>query len=182
MTEVHWYAKGASQQLRFSLDTPHYNFVSNNLDRYAFPLVIHHRLTVDKSGVGKAKCHCCFTRFTHGLSSIRSTAGRVMGNQGSKTGKGNFPGGPVVKNFPENTGDMGSTPGLGRSHILSGHNYRSPRTLNHGAATREGTAVRSLCFPQLEKVPTQHQRPRAAKGKKKKLPFIENETKNRQSR
>ena len=129
MTEVHWYAKGASQQLQFSLDTPHYNFVSNNLDRYAFPLVIHHRLTADESGVGKAKCHCCFTRFTHGLSSIRSSAGRVMGNQGSKTGKEKFPGGPVVKNFPENTGDMRSTPGLGRSHILSGHNYRSPKTL-----------------------------------------------------
>ena len=27
-------------------------------------------------------------------------------------------GGPVVKNLPANTGDMGSIPGLGRSHIL----------------------------------------------------------------
>ena len=29
-----------------------------------------------------------------------------------------FPGGPVVKNLPENVGDMGPTPGRGRFHIL----------------------------------------------------------------
>ena len=29
-----------------------------------------------------------------------------------------FPGGPVVKNSPANAGDTGSTPGLGRSHML----------------------------------------------------------------
>ena len=28
-----------------------------------------------------------------------------------------FPGGPVVKNPPSNAGDMGSIPGLGRSHM-----------------------------------------------------------------
>ena len=28
-----------------------------------------------------------------------------------------FPGGPVVKNPPVNTGDKGSIPGLGRSHM-----------------------------------------------------------------
>ena len=28
------------------------------------------------------------------------------------------PGGEVVKNPPANAGDMGSSPGLGRSHIL----------------------------------------------------------------
>ena len=28
-----------------------------------------------------------------------------------------FPGGAVVKNPPANVGDMGSSPGLGRSHI-----------------------------------------------------------------
>ena len=31
-----------------------------------------------------------------------------------------FSGGPVVKNSPANAGDMGSIPGLGRSHILQG--------------------------------------------------------------
>ena len=29
-----------------------------------------------------------------------------------------FPGGAVVKNPPANAGDMGSSPGLGRSHLL----------------------------------------------------------------
>ena len=29
-----------------------------------------------------------------------------------------FPGGDVVKNTPDNAGDMGSIPDLGRSHIL----------------------------------------------------------------
>ena len=28
-----------------------------------------------------------------------------------------FPGGAVVKNLPANAGDMGSSPGLGRSHV-----------------------------------------------------------------
>ena len=32
-----------------------------------------------------------------------------------------IPGGPVVKNLPANEGDMGSNPGLGRSHILGGN-------------------------------------------------------------
>ena len=29
-----------------------------------------------------------------------------------------FPGGSVVKNLPANAGDTGSSPGLGRSHML----------------------------------------------------------------
>ena len=29
-----------------------------------------------------------------------------------------FPGGAVVENLPANAGDMGSSPGLGRSHML----------------------------------------------------------------
>ena len=29
-----------------------------------------------------------------------------------------FPGGAVVKNLPANAGDTGSSPGLGRSHVL----------------------------------------------------------------
>ena len=32
--------------------------------------------------------------------------------------QGNFPGGAVVKNPPANAADMGTTPGLGRSHML----------------------------------------------------------------
>ena len=29
-----------------------------------------------------------------------------------------FPGGAVIKNLPANAGDMGSSPGPGRSHML----------------------------------------------------------------
>ena len=32
-----------------------------------------------------------------------------------------FPGGLVVKNLPVNAGDMGSIPGLGRSHMPQGN-------------------------------------------------------------
>ena len=32
-----------------------------------------------------------------------------------------FPGGSVVKNLPANAGDIGSIPGLGRSHMLWGY-------------------------------------------------------------
>ena len=48
-----------------------------------------------------------------------------------------FPGGSVVKNLPANTGDMGSNPDLGRSHMLwdsqaHGHNYWA-QALEHGS-------------------------------------------------
>ena len=35
----------------------------------------------------------------------------------SKNGQKDFPGGAVVKNPPANAGDMGSSPGPGRSHM-----------------------------------------------------------------
>ena len=36
----------------------------------------------------------------------------------NKQQSGDFPGGTVVKNLPANAGDTGSSPGLGRSHML----------------------------------------------------------------
>ena len=35
-----------------------------------------------------------------------------------KLNRESFPGGAVVKNLPANAGDMGSSPGPGRSHML----------------------------------------------------------------
>ena len=35
-----------------------------------------------------------------------------------KTQERGFPGGAVVENLPANAGDTGSSPGLGRSHML----------------------------------------------------------------
>ena len=80
-------------------------------------------------------------------------------------------GGPVVKNPPASTGDVGSIPGLGRSHTLQaaepvGHNYRAhtPEPVLHN---REATAARSPrdpmksspCEPRREKAHTQRRRP-----------------------
>ena len=40
------------------------------------------------------------------------------GKEGNKNSPpGGFPGGTVVKNLPANAGDMGSSHGLGRSHV-----------------------------------------------------------------
>ena len=42
-----------------------------------------------------------------------------LGHPGlSKRGNSGFPGGAVVENLPANAGDMGSSPGLGGSHML----------------------------------------------------------------
>ena len=42
---------------------------------------------------------------------------KVNSVRNSKCHKSVFPGGSVVKNLPANAGDMGSTSGLGRSHM-----------------------------------------------------------------
>ena len=41
-----------------------------------------------------------------------------------------FPGGTVVENLPANAGDMGSSPGLGRSHMPRGNWPREPQLLS----------------------------------------------------
>ena len=40
-----------------------------------------------------------------------------MSNSQKALNLGDFPGGAVVKNPPANAGDMGSSPGPGRSHM-----------------------------------------------------------------
>ena len=42
---------------------------------------------------------------------------KLHANHKSKTYNKDFPGGAVVKNLPANAGDMGSSPGPGRSHM-----------------------------------------------------------------
>ena len=41
-----------------------------------------------------------------------------------------FPGGAVVENLPANAGDMGSSPGLGRSHMPWSSWAREPQLLS----------------------------------------------------
>ena len=41
-----------------------------------------------------------------------------------------FPGGAVVENLPANAGDTGSSPGLGRSHMLRSNQACEPQLLS----------------------------------------------------
>ena len=41
-----------------------------------------------------------------------------------------FPGGAVVESLPADAGDMGSSPGLGGSHMLRSNWAREPQLLN----------------------------------------------------
>ena len=57
-----------------------------------------------------------------------------------------FPGGAVVENPPANAGDMGSSPGLGRSHMPQSNWAREPQLLSLHiwslcSATREAATV-----------------------------------------
>ena len=89
-----------------------------------------------------------------------------------------FPGGAVVQKQPANAGDTGSSPGLGRSHMLRSGWAREPQLLSLRvwslcSATREavivrgpGTAMKSgPRLPQLEKALAQKRRPNTAKNK-----------------
>ena len=51
------------------------------------------------------------------LSRTQTNVGALLSLK-KKTKLVGFPGGSVVKNLPDNAGDMGSNPDLGRSHML----------------------------------------------------------------
>ena len=104
-------------------------------------------------------------------------AGKTGHPQAKRKGKG-FPGGAVVENLPANAGDMGSRPGLGRSHMPRSNWDREPQLLSLRiwslcSATREAAIVRGPraemksgpCSPQLEKALAQKRRPNTAKNK-----------------
>ena len=52
-------------------------------------------------------------------------------------GPWDFPGGAVVKNPPANAGDMGSSPGPGRSHMPLSNEARAPQLLSLRSRARE---------------------------------------------
>ena len=91
---------------------------------------------------------------------------------------GGFPGGAVVENLPADAGDMGSSPGLGRSHMPRSNSAHEPQLLSlrvwglcsaaGEAATVGGprTAMKSgPRLPQLEKVLAQKRRSNTAINK-----------------
>ena len=81
----------------------------------------------------------------------------------------------MVENLPANAGDMGSSPGLGRSHMPRNSRAHEPQLLslrvwNLCSATREAVIVRGPrtmmksgpLLPQLEKALAQKRRPNRA--------------------
>ena len=84
----------------------------------------------------------------------------------------------MVENLPANAGDVGSSPGLGRSHMPRSNWAREPQLLSLRvwslcSTTREAVIVRGPRtvmksgprLPQLEKALTQKRRPNTAKNK-----------------
>ena len=85
----------------------------------------------------------------------------------------------MVEILPANAGDMGSSPGLGRSHMPQSSWAHEPQLLSLHvwslcSATREAVIVRGPRtamksgprLPQLEKALAQKRRPNTAKNKK----------------
>ena len=75
-----------------------------------------------------------------------------------------FPGGAVVKNLPANAGDMGSSPGPGRSHMPRSKWARAPQLLSLCSRAREPQLL-SLCATT-----TEARTPRARALQQKKPP------------
>ena len=86
-----------------------------------------------------------------------------------------FPGGAVVESLPTNARDTGSSPGLGRSHMLRSSWAREPQLLSLRfwslcSATREAAIMRGPRtamksgphLPQLEEALAQKRRPNTA--------------------
>ena len=101
-----------------------------------------------------------------------------------------FPGGAVVKNLPANAGDVGSSPGPGRSHMLRSNEAHAPQLLSLHSRAHEPQLWKPACLepmlrnkkshrnekpahgnedsprsPQLEKARAQQRRTNAAKNK-----------------
>ena len=96
----------------------------------------------------------------------------------SKDESRGFPGGAVVENLPADAGDMGSSPGLGGSHMPWSNWAREPQLLSLPvwspcSTTREAAIVRGPRtakksgprLPQLEKALAQKRRSNTAKNK-----------------
>ena len=89
-----------------------------------------------------------------------------------------FPGGAVVENLPANAGDTGSSPGMGRYHMLRSNWAREPQLLSLHvwslcSATGEAAMVRGPRtamssgprLPQLEKALAPKREPNTAINK-----------------
>ena len=66
---------------------------------------------------------------------------------------GGFPGGAVVKNLPANAGDMGSSPGPGRSRMPRSKKARAPQLLSLCSTAREPQLLRPRATTTESHVP-----------------------------
>ena len=79
--------------------------------------------------------------------SIPSPPHVLCSNQ-SKVLFADLPGGAVVKNLPADSGDTGSSPGPGRSHMQRSNQAREPQLLSLHAITTEAHASRARALQQ----------------------------------
>ena len=136
----------------------------------SFDVLIHHKFSINSSSYYFCKAiyinHYTRRDLRHSLYPIILTIKKTW----------DFPGGPVARNLPANTEDMGLIPGPGRFHMHGAtklvcpttepmcYNYRSLHTLGpqpETCALQLGSSPRS---PQLEKTQV-HQRPSTAINK-----------------
>ena len=126
----------------------------------------------------ETKSQCCSRPGSHWLGARRNHW-KIMNKQ--KSPSRGFPAGAVVENLPANAGDMGSSPGLGRSHMPWSNWAREPQLLSlrvwslcpatGGAAIVRGlrTAMKSgPCLPQLEKALARNKDPTQLKNNNNK--------------
>ena len=103
-----------------------------------------------------------------------------------------FPGGAVVKNPPANAGDMGSSPGLGRSHMPRSNQAREPQLLSLRvwslcSATREAMTVRPThCNEEWSPLAATRESPRTEmktqhSQKERKKEALKNKNKNKKT-
>ena len=74
------------------------------------------------------------------LEEEREEAGKAENREEKtsiKTAAGDFPGGAVVEGPPANAGDMGSSPGPGRSHVPRGSWAHVPQLLSLSSGARK---------------------------------------------
>ena len=67
-----------------------------------------------------------------------------------------FPGGAVVKNPPANAGDMGSSPGPGRSHMQRSNYARALQLLSMRSRAREPQLLKPACLEPVLHNKTSH--------------------------
>ena len=76
---------------------------------------------------------------------------------------GGFPGGAVVRNPSASAGDMGSDPGLGRSHMPQSNYARAPQLLSLHSRACKPQLLRPACLESMLRNKRSHRNERPAR-------------------